>query len=288
MLGALARLLGVPYVVHLHGVNFREFWLPARTRLARKIDSLLLGSTSILVLGQVWSALITERLPETANKIIVLPNATRKFTRRLKRPREARVQISFLGRLGARKGSNVLIEALSIVAGLELWKATLAGDGEVDEGKKQAKELGLADRITFPGWLNASETDQLLERTDILVLPSFAENLPMVILEAFAAGITVVSTPVGVIPEVIKDGQNGLLVAPGDPTTLAQALERLIADPALRRRLGQAARRDHARRYEISGYIAALADIWKNAAGLYFGLAALPHAKSVLRRPTSE
>ena len=77
----------------------------------------------------------------------------------------------------------------------------------------------------------------------------------MVILEAFAHGIAVISTPVGAIPEVIDNGRNGLIVPVGDSATLAAAPERLISDPNLRDRLGGAARQDHASRYEISSYV---------------------------------
>ena len=88
----------------------------------------------------------------------------------------------------------------------------------------------------------------------------------MAIIEAFAAGVAVVATPVGAIPEVIQNGQNGILVPTGDSEALAGALELLIADPSLRRRLGNNARSDHAKRYEMRSYIAALIDIWRAAA----------------------
>ncbi len=117
--------------------------------------------------------------------------------------------------------------------------------------------------VDVPGWLNSAAADNLLRRTDILVLPSFAENLPMVILEAFAHGVPVVSTPVGAIAEVIDDGRNGLLVPAGDVAALAGALKKLLDNPELRRSLGQAARRDHAERYEIGPYVTQLAGIWQ-------------------------
>jgi glycosyltransferase involved in cell wall biosynthesis len=87
----------------------------------------------------------------------------------------------------------------------------------------------------------------------------------MVILEAFAHGIAVVATPVGAVPEVIEDGRNGLLIPVGDVDALAHALRRLIEDPLMRARLGEAARRDHAERYEIGGYIKRLTQVWWRA-----------------------
>jgi glycosyltransferase involved in cell wall biosynthesis len=272
VLGGLARVFRIPYVVHLHGVYFRESWLHAHSRLSFEIDRLFLGSAAIIVLGEVWSSLIRERLPQVAGKIIVLPNATRNFFREPMQPNDGIVRISFLGRLGPRKGSQLLIKALAQLAHRDDWRATLAGDGEIADSRKQAEELGLARRISFPGWLNAKETNRLLEQTDILALPSFAENLPMVIIEGFAAGVAVVSTPVGAVPEVIDDGRNGLLVTTGDVDSLSSALGRLIADPALRRRLGCAARKDHAERYNITPYAAALAGVWRTVAGPHFAV----------------
>jgi glycosyltransferase involved in cell wall biosynthesis len=265
ILGALSYFFGVPYVVHLHGVYFHEGWLPRSSSLSTAIDKLFLRSSSIIVLGQVWSNLITDRVPEVVAKIVVLPNATRKFA--LSRERSGgKVRISCVGRLGARKGSQILIEALSKLADREDWNATLAGDGAIIACRKHASDAGLADRICIPGWLDENETQRLLQRTDILALPSFAENLPMAVIEALAAGIAVVSTPVGAIPEVIDHERNGLLVPIGDSNALAQALTRLIDDPALRRRLGEAARTDHAERYDIDKYVSTLATIWRHAA----------------------
>ena len=84
----------------------------------------------------------------------------------------------------------------------------------------------------------------------MLALPSFVETLPMAVVEAFAYGVAVVATPLGAVPEVIAHERNGLLVPVGDAEALANALNQLIEDGALRRRLSDAARRDHAERYE--------------------------------------
>jgi glycosyltransferase involved in cell wall biosynthesis len=101
-----------------------------------------------------------------------------------------------------------------------------------------------------------------LEQTDMLVLPSYAENLPMVILEAFAHGVPVISTPVGAIPEVVIPERNGLLVDPGDVPALAAAIRRLIEEPALRRAMGRAALQDHAAKFEMNRYLSRLSAWW--------------------------
>ena len=125
--------------------------------------------------------------------------------------------------------------------------------------------LGLDQRVSVPGWISTAQRAELLDSSAMLVLPSYAENLPMVILEAFAHGVPVVATPVGAIPEVVIDGRNGRLVSPGDVEGLASAIAGLLQDPALRARMGSAARLDHAEKYEIGRYVQRLAAVWGEA-----------------------
>ena len=87
--------------------------------------------------------------------------------------------------------------------------------------------MQIADRVSVPGWLGPAAAEDLLSRTDVLVQPSFIDNLPMTILEAFARGIPVVATPVGVVPDVVVPNVNGLLVPAGDVRALADAMAEL-------------------------------------------------------------
>ncbi len=269
VLGAVARFLRIPYVVHLHGAVFNEFWSAASPCLARGIDRLFEQSEQIVVMGRYWAGVVGDRLPNVMHKISVIPNATPPSFFDQKPAEDGCVRISCLGQLGQRKGTPQLIEALGRLAHRSGWTATIAGDGKIDQSRAEVLRLGIADRVDIPGWLDSTATEDLLCRTDILVLPSFSENLPMVILEAFAHGIPVVSTPVGAIPEVVDQGRNGFLVPAGDVPALADALKRLIENPKLRQTFGQAARRDHAQRYSIGPYVTQLAAIWRRSvAGL--------------------
>lgn len=267
VLGKLARALRIPYVLHLHGIQFREFWATTNPVLQKELVRLHEGSARIIVLGQYWAGVILERVPAVADRIVVLPNATAAIAATPCPAQERHeVRITFLGRLGARKGVPDLLRALGTLKKIPDWSATVAGDGEIEETRAQAQRQGLSDRVSIPGWLDVAARTRLLEQTDILVLPSHAENLPMVIIEAFAYGIAVVSTPVGAIPEAVTSGHNGILVPPGDDRALACALERLIADQTLRRSLGEAARATHRERYEFDRYVGRLAEIWRQAA----------------------
>lgn len=266
ILARFARSLGVPYVVHLHGSRFQEFWPAAGPRVRKLVDRLFLESSAVIVLGTVWSELVRAHVPQVANRIVILPNATAPAAFMNEPvPHQGDVRISFLGELGKRKGTPQLIEALGrLDEGLD-WTATIAGNGDVEETRLRAEQLGIAGRVKVPGWLDAEETCDVLRGSDIFVLPSFAENLPMSILEAFAYGLAVVATPVGAVADVIRDGSNGLLVPVGNVDALTSALRRLIVDRQFRNSLGAAAKIDHASKYEIGAYVSRLSDIWQSA-----------------------
>ena len=106
-----------------------------------------------------------------------------------------------------------------------------------------AERRGLARFVEVRDWLSPSERDRLLASADAFVLPSYAEGLPMSLLESMAWGLPVISTAVGSIPEHVRDGVQGLLVQPGDVSELAGAIERIVMDDALRARMGEMARR---------------------------------------------
>lgn len=264
-LAALARWLRIPYVVHLHSGRFDQFWRGAGPRLGAAIDYFFENASTIIVLGDYWAGVVCDRVPAARGRTVILANATLPSSGDRAPSEDRRVRITFLGKIGPNKGTRQLIEALATLKDRSDWTATICGNGAVEESRDHADRLGIADRTSFPGWLDAQATTEQLRHTDIFVLPSFSEGLPMSILEAFAWGIAVVATPVGSIPEVIKHERNGLIVPVGDVPALGLALRRLVADGDLRRTLGDTARRDHAVRFDINVYIPRLAAIWRAA-----------------------
>jgi glycosyltransferase involved in cell wall biosynthesis len=218
------------------------------------------------VLGKHWAEMVAGRVPSAAAKIVVLPNATTPRSCDCERAGSRQVRITFLGKLGPNKGTPLLLEALASLRDRSDWTATIAGNGAIEESRALAARLGIADRVAFPGLLDAPSVATHLGQTDIFVLPSTSEGLPMAMLEAFAWGVAVITTPVGCVPEVVEHGRNGLLVPVGDVRELAETLRQLIQDPALRQTLGEMARQDHAKRFDIGIYLPRLAAIWWNAA----------------------
>jgi glycosyltransferase involved in cell wall biosynthesis len=162
------------------------------------------------------------------------------------RPRASQgKRLLFVGRLAAVKGVPVLFRALRDVGpdhpDLHL---TLIGDGPERRAlEDQARAMGLSGMVTFAGYKGQAEVAQALRETDILVLPSFAEGLPVVLMEALAARVPVLTTRIAGVGELVEDGISGRLVAPGDPVALTDALCAMLdATPEERAAMGAAGR----------------------------------------------
>lgn len=265
VLAAACRRMGIPYILHLHGSRMRQYWLGSSNRTQARIELMFSRAEKIIVLGQVWRAFVTEHVSDVSDRIIILPNATRSLNMPHV-PDPTQVRILFLGRIGERKGVPQLIDALAQLPDGNRWHATIAGDGDIEGARERIAAADLGARVDLPGWVGPAEVERALANADVLVLPSFDENLPMSVIEGMAAGLAVVATPVGATEEIVHDGETGLLVQPGDVNSLAAALNRLVSDADLRMRLGRAARAFHGKHLEIAPYTARLVAIWREAA----------------------
>jgi glycosyltransferase involved in cell wall biosynthesis len=178
-------------------------------------------------------------------------------------------QILNVARMAATKGHAVLLEGLAAAndAGLA-WRATLVGDGpERANVEALAHRLGLDGRIRLTGALSANEALALYAEADAFCLPSFAEGLPVVLMEAMASGVPVVASRTSGTPELVEDGKTGLLVDPGSPDQVAAALKRLASDPELRRELAATARRRIEDDYDLRTNVRRLCDLLAPFAG---------------------
>ncbi|MBX7255446.1 MAG: glycosyltransferase [Candidatus Hydrogenedentes bacterium] len=175
-------------------------------------------------------------------KIVHCGVDTRHYTPRTHEGKAKR--LIFVGRLAAVKGVPVLLEAFAALAAMhpELT-LTLAGDGP-DRAwiESYARERGITDRVTITGYVSQERVRELLAESDVFVMASFAEGVPVVLMEAMTTGLPVVTTHIAGIPELVEDGVSGYLVPPGDSASLTSRVEALLGDPALRNRLGAAGR----------------------------------------------
>ena len=168
-------------------------------------------------------------------------------------PGERRPRLLYVGRIAPEKGLEILLEALRILvrrrAGLASPLLTLVGSDFIgstygDDFRRRLEGSDLADCVQMVGYVPYGERlFGIYDEHDIMVLPSFTEGFPQVLLEAMIRGLPVVSTAVGGIPKVIRDGENGLLTPSGDAEALASALNRVLADPELVDRLSREGQR---------------------------------------------
>jgi colanic acid/amylovoran biosynthesis glycosyltransferase len=163
-------------------------------------------------------------------------------------------EVLFVGRLLHGKGLPLLFEAVAELRrrGLDV-RATIVGDGPArEECEAVAHRLGLSELVHFVGAVGQDDIRRHYERADVFCLPSFAEGIPVVAMEAMAMELPVVTTRIMGIPELVDDGKDGLLVAPGRADALTDALEPLVRSPEERGRMGRAAREKVRERYDVA------------------------------------
>jgi colanic acid/amylovoran biosynthesis glycosyltransferase len=184
-----------------------------------------------------------------------------------------------IGTLHEVKGQTYLIEACRLLQGRGIdFACHFIGDGpDLAALTKQVEAAGLVEQTHFHGRLTRAEIAALLRGADVVVTPSVPtsngrrEGLPVVLMEAMGSGVPVVASDLSGIPELVIDGQTGLLVAPGDVKGLAKALEQLYRQPELRRRLGQAGREKVTLEFDLYKNAAALAQCFNHTRPVFFG-----------------
>src|SRR5215217_1300904 len=154
-----------------------------------------------------------------------------------------RPRVLFVGRLAPQKGVHTLVAAAGLLEDPRV-RVLLVGDGPERKAlEREAERIGVGDRVCFLGFFAHERLPALLAHADVLVLPSVYEELGTVLLEAMWAGLPIVASRIGGIPDVIEDGVNGLLVPPGEPEALASVIDRVLADRALAYRLREGAQK---------------------------------------------
>ncbi len=227
-LHGLCRKYGVKDIIHLHGSEFEKWYNSCSERKKKKIRQLLSEAGAIIVLGDSWKTIVSTIEP-SAN-VTVISNG-------VKIPKD-RVQwnpdgckMLYLGVLIPRKGIGNLLEAVHMLKERgELGNRTfvIAGSGEEEEKLKlRTKDLGLSEAVSFAGWVAGKEKEELIKSSQVLLSPSYNEGLPVSILEAASYGMPIVSTNVGDISSVVIDGENGVLIKPGEVEGLAEGILRV-------------------------------------------------------------
>lgn len=240
VLCAVADLFGVAYVFHVHSGEFPDFYDVECGAVAKWwVRRTLRKAAAVICLTDSWHTRFAAIEP--AARLVVIGNPV-DVPPKLSTLRAQPINVLFLGRLRAKKGVFDLVAAMpEALKYCPQLRFILAGDEGEEKVRAAASAMGVAHAIELPGWIDGAEKAALLAKADIFVLPSYFEGLPVGLLEAMALGIPVVTTPVGGIPDLVKDGSTGLLIQPGDSGALATALIQLASDSVLRTTLREAA-----------------------------------------------
>ena len=261
----LAKFFRRRVVAHFHAGDLDNYY-PYQSFIGRAFIRGAINSSDALIAVSGESARQLRKLAAAPN-ITVIPNAidttifgVGKKEATAEQKTGKTVRLLFVGAIGKLKGERDLIRALSILRGrgcqYDLQVSFLGYGAESLE--PVCREAGVTDWIDFLGAVSLEKRVEFFRRADIFVLPTYAEAMPMSIIEAMAAGLPVISTNVGGIPEMIEHEVDGLLVVPGDVAELADKIQYLLENGNVRRAYGAQAAHKARRQFDIRQYVVKL------------------------------
>ena len=226
----LAKRMGKKIVLHMHAASFHEYY--AKSQKKKWIFYNVNLCDRLIVLSPWWEKYFLD-LGIDKQKIIILNNIVDVPQNVQYREPSFPIRFTFLGHLGQRKGIwdflRVIDNHQKDLRGRFVFR--FGGNGLEKEISEFISSHGVSDIAIFEGWVNGDKKTELLKWADVFVLPSYNEGLPISILEALAYGMPIISTPVGGIPEVVKNGVNGLMVEPGADSQIWDAIRFYIDNP---------------------------------------------------------
>jgi glycosyltransferase involved in cell wall biosynthesis len=257
----LHRIFGFQWSMTIHGSG--EFLEPICFNLRKKVEAADLviaisdfGKSQLMMLTEqdCWPKIEVARLGVDSG--IFDPQPVRSSPRPF--------ELICVGRLAPVKGQGVLLESVAalVTNGRDI-RLSLVGDGP-DRAvlERKVREYRLEKVVVFEGWRNQNEVLDLYRRADGFVLASFAEGVPVVLMEAMAMQLPCVATRINGTPELIRDGVDGLLVTPGNAVQVTEAIEKIMDDPDLRERLARAGRIKVLQEYTLDSNVRRLAEIF--------------------------
>lgn len=249
---AAARMAGAPAVFTAHGWAFTEGIADRSRRLALFLEKRAVPLSDAIICVSEYDRQLALRLRVAdASLLTRIHNGVPEVLPELRSSgsHDKALRVVSVARLDVPKDHALLLHALAAIRHLP-WVLELIGDGPLtDTVRRLAVDLGVVDRVTFSGLCN--DVPARLARSDVFVLASNWEGLPLSILEAMRAGLPVVASDVGGVAESVADGVTGFLVPRGDRTALTERLERLLLDAGMRQQMGLAGRALYEREFSF-------------------------------------
>lgn len=232
----IAKGLRKKVVYHIHGAEFHLFYNANKDVVKKTLKK----ADVIITLSESWKCFFEQEVG--IKNVKVVPNITPHIQQLSRITQDRKItNITFIGTLCERKGVYDIIQVVKEKRETITGKLiiNLCGNGEVENVERMIQTNCLGDIIKCKGAVDSSEISHILENSDIYLLPSYNEGLPISILEAMSYSLPIISTPVGGIPEVVKDKENGFLVPPGDKEGLYNAIMNLVEDKSFREKMGE-------------------------------------------------
>lgn len=254
-----AYVWNVPVILHIHGSSFDKF-INTRSQLVASLQRIVFrASDDIIVLSERWKEVVSQRADES--KIRVIPNAVDPKTFPAD-PTDDVPHIAFVSNLIERKGVHELSEAIEELSTRDSveFRTSIAGDGPLSERIEQLADQH--EEVTYLGYVSEERKRLLLRESSVYALPTYAEGLPIAMLEGMAGANAIVSTSVAAIPEVIGP-DHGILVEPGEVEELADALEEILTSPERRFQMARNNRRAIEEQYSWDHVIEELIDVYR-------------------------
>lgn len=257
----MAKWRKLPIINHIHGSEFDKLYTNAGAKKQHLVEKVWGKCDRFIVLSEAWKEKFSCIIPK--EKMTVVENYSRlqpEINRNI-----CNNQILFLGAINPMKGSLDMVDVV-----YELKKANpeikmvIAGDGEIEAVKSKAKEKGVFDNLIFPGWVRGEEKEELLRNSDIFFLPSYTEGMPMSILDAMGYGLPIISTNVGGIPRLVKEGENGRLYTPGDAIGMAAGIGELLGNTEQRVAYGKRSRAIVEERYSLEKHLEKIEQVYES------------------------
>lgn len=231
----VAKLFNKKVVLHIHGGGFKEFFASSPKKISKALEK----CDVLIVLSEYWKRFFSDisKLPsiEIVNNIIPYPS----IDNRLKTKSQI-VNFLFLGLISEQKGIFDLVTTIAENKARLRNKMVLSigGLGKTTQLTEYIKDHNVSDIVKYKGWIAGKEKIEILNSSDVFILPSYTEGIPISILEAMSYNLAIISTPVGGIPEIVKNGVNGFLVNPGDKEMLYNTIMETIKNPDDRIKMG--------------------------------------------------
>ncbi len=242
----VSKILGCRTIGHLHGGAFPDFWQSISHLRKRTALILFKRVDDMVVLSEYWRAFVEEHV--RPKHVSIVHNVIDKNFEQtlLPSPADADGNILFVGNLGRNKGVYDIIEAMRRIRKSTRTKLELVGPEErkndLEKINALVEKYDLGDCVEIRGPLYGTDKIEAFKRACLFILPSYAENFPLVILEAACAGLPIVTTEVGAIPEFFEDERSVLFVEPGSVEQIADAIVGLLSHRRMRKELGNQAR----------------------------------------------